>query len=168
MSSPSYADYLKSFPDPAPSGSLNPIKVKAEDLTLPADAVLAGKVGAESRVLGHWDATGTVATAHIDVPQSGWYRLKIRYCSGDSPTRSLLINGKVPFAELDEFSLPPTVGTPPSDGWSNVSNDWRVAVLGADQYSPGWKIFLNKGPCTLDLRNDQGGLNLDWLELSPA
>ncbi len=82
--------------------------------------------------------------------------------------RSLLINGKVPFAEAEGFSLPATIGTPPSDGWSNVSDDWQEAVLGADDSSPGWKIYLNKGPCTVALRNDEGGLNLDWLELTPA
>ena len=167
-SSPSYADYLKSLPGSSPSTPAAPIKIKAEEMTIPANALLSGKVGAEGRVLGHWDANGTVASAHIAVPQSGWYRLKIRYCSGDSPMRSLLINGKAPFVEAEDFTLPATMGNPPSDGWSNVSNDWQETVLGADDASSGWKIYLTKGPCTLDLRNDEGGLNLDWLELTPA
>ncbi|MCE0496841.1 MAG: heparinase II/III family protein [Methylacidiphilales bacterium] len=166
-SSLSYADYLKNSPTAPPAGSIDPIRVKGEAMTLPAGAVLAGKVGAEGKVLARWDATGTVATASIDVPQSGWYRLKIRYCSAETPMRSLLINGKIPFAEADGFSLNSTIGPSPSDGWSNVSNDWSEVVLGAEQASPGWKIYLNKGSCKLDLRNDSGGLNLDWLELDP-
>ncbi len=164
-SSISYNDYLKSFPNTPPSGSSDPIRIKAETMTLPDKAVLTGKVGAEGKVIGHWDENGTTTTAHVDVPQTGWYRLKIRYCAGEAPMRSLLINGKVPFAEAENFPLADTIGTPPSDGWSNASSDWTEVTLGADQGSPGWKIYLNKGPCTLDLRNDSGGLNLDWLEL---
>jgi hypothetical protein len=166
-SSLSYADYLKSFPKASSPGSLGPIKIKTESMTLPAGAVLAGKVGAQDKVLGHWDVARTVASASVNVPQSGWYRLKIRYCSGETPMRSLLINGKAPFAEAEGFSLDSTLGAPPSDGWSNVSDDWREAVLGAEQAPPGWKIYLSKGPCELGLRNDGGGLNLDWLELDP-
>jgi hypothetical protein len=162
-----YNDYLKKFPNALPSGSIKPIRIKAQTMTVPAGAALAGKTGAEGQVLARWDAAGTIATATIDVPQSGWYRLKIRYCSAESPMRSLLINGKVPFAEADGFSLISTIGAPPSDGWSNVSDDWREVTLGAEQASPGWKIYLTKGPCKLDLRNDSGGLNLDWLELDP-
>jgi hypothetical protein len=82
--------------------------------------------------------------------------------------RSLLIDGKIPFSEAEDFSLPATIGESPSDGWSNVTSDWREAVLGAEQAAPGWKIYLKKGPCVLDLRNDGGGLNLDWLELDPS
>ncbi len=163
----SYVDYLKNFPQTTSPGTLTPIKIKAENMTLPAGAVQLGKVGAEGKVLARWDGSGTVTSAHLDVPQSGWYRLKVRYSSGEAPMRSLLINGKVPFAEAEGFSLPSTMGSPPSDGWSNFSDDWHEVVLGAEQASPGWNIYLSKGPCTLDLRNDGGGLNLDWLELDP-
>jgi hypothetical protein len=167
-SSVGYDKYLKSFPDSPSAPGSAPIKIAAESLTLPAGAVLVGKTGADGKVLGRWDQNGTVATAHIDVPQSGWYRLKVRYCSADMPMRSLLIDGKIPFTEVEDFSLPSTVGESPSDGWSNVSNDWHELVLGAEQATPGWKIYLKKGPCVLDLRNDGGGLNLDWLELDPS
>jgi hypothetical protein len=136
-------------------------------MTVPTSAGLVGKVGAEGKVIGHWDGTGTIAAAHVDVPEAGWYRLKIRYCSADVPVRTLLVNGKAPFADAEDFSLPSTVGATPSDGWSNVSNDWREAVLGSEQASPGWKIYLAKGHSDLSLRNDGGGLNLDWLELDP-
>jgi hypothetical protein len=163
----SYPDYLKSLPETPSPASAAPIKIKGASMTLPTGAVQIGKVGAEDKVLARWDANGTVTTANFDVPQSGWYRVKMRYCSGDTSMRSLLINGKVPFAEAENFSLPPTAGTAPSDGWSNFSDDWREVVLGSEQAAPGWKIYLNKGPCTLTLRNDGGGLNLDWLELDP-
>jgi len=163
-----YSSYLKTFPDSPADPAATPIKIAAESLTVPAGAVLAGKIGADGKVLGRWDQTGTVATAHVDVPKSGWYRLKVRYCSADMPMRSLLIDGKIPFTEAEDFSLPATVGESPSDGWSNISSDWHELVLGAEQAAPGWKIYLKKGPCVLDLRNDGGGLNLDWLELDPS
>jgi hypothetical protein len=164
----SYTDYLKSIADPSSPGSTGPIRIKAENLTLPDKANLLGKVGAEGKVVAKWEDAGTFTAAHINVPQAGWYRVKIRYCSGEEPVRSLLLNGKPPFAEAEGFSLPSTMGSPPSDGWSNYTNDWRDVMLGADQAAPGWKIYLNKGPCELDLRNDGGGLNLEWLELEPA
>jgi hypothetical protein len=167
LSGLSYTDYLKSVADPASTGSTEPIQIKAEKLTLPDKAALLGKVGAEGKVVAKWEDAGTFAAAHIAVPQAGWYRVKIRYCSGEEPVRSLLLNGKPPFAEAEGFSLPSTMGSPPSDGWSNYTNDWRDVMLGADQAAPGWKIYLNKGPCELDLRNDGGGLNLEWLELEP-
>ena len=160
----SYADYLKNYPNAAIEKSPAPIRIKSETMTLPSGAVLAAKTGADGKVLARWDASGSVATAHIDVPESGWYALKIRYCSGEAPVRSLLINGKTPFAEAEAFSMDSTIGDPPSDGWSNASNDWHEVTLGA---APGWKIYLNKGPCELGLRNDGGGSNIDWLELTP-
>ena len=163
----SHDDYEKQFPHADPPGTIPPVRIKGNTMTLPAGAVLAGKTGVDGDVLARWEESGTIASAHADVPRSGWYRVKIRYCSGETPMRSLLINGKVPFAEADAFSLGSTMGAPPSDGWSNVSDDWRETVLGADQGSPGWKIYLAKGPCDLGLRNDGGGLNLDWLELEP-
>jgi hypothetical protein len=162
-----YADYLKKFPNALPAGSIAPIRLKAGTMTLPAGAVLAAKTGAEGMVLARWDGTGTAAAGRVEVPQSGWYRLKIRYCSAEEPVRSLLINGKIPFAEAESFPLASTIGAPPSDGWSNVSDDWREVALGAGQAAAGWKIYLTKGPCEIDLRNDGGGLNLDWLELDP-
>ena len=164
----SYADYIKSFPpqpsDPAPA----PIRIKAESMTLPEKALVAAKNGASGKVLAHWDSAGTVTSARVEVPAAGWYRLKMRYCSAEEPMRSILINGKPPFAESQAFSLPSTVGDPPSDGWSNMADDWHTVFLGADDAPPGWKIYLPKGPCDIGLRCEVGGLDIDWLELEPA
>ncbi|MEJ0001554.1 MAG: hypothetical protein WDO13_21925 [Verrucomicrobiota bacterium] len=137
-------------------------------MALPDKAVKTVKTGSSGNVIARWDDAGTTASAHIEVAADGWYRLKLRYCSGDEPLRSLLVNGKVPFTEAEDFSLPATLGNPPSDGWSNFGDDWRDIVLGADGASPGWKFYLPKGPCDLALRNDGGGMNLNWLELEPA
>ncbi|MDD5350119.1 MAG: hypothetical protein PHQ12_07895, partial [Chthoniobacteraceae bacterium] len=164
----SYASYLKGFPGASALHASDSIRIKSNKMTLPDGAVLAAKTGAEENVLARWENVGTVVTARCEVPQAGWYRLKIRYCSGQEPSRSLLINGKIPFAEAEAFSLASTLGASPSDGWSNGKNDWREVVLGAEQDSPGWKIYLNKGPCELSLRVESGGVNLDWLELDPS
>ncbi len=164
---PAYNDYLNSVPA-APAITGDPIRVPSETMTLPQGASLTVKTGADGKVIARWEAAGTMATAHVDVPQAGWYHLKLRYCSGESPTRSILINGKIPFGEAEGFSLPSTMGNPPSDGWSNFSDDWIETVLGSEQAAPGWKIYLDKGPCQIDLRNDGGGMNLDWLELDPS
>ena len=164
----SYTDYLKSFPGTSVAATNDPIRVKGEAMTVPDKASLLPKVGADGKVLARWEESGTVATAQVNVPESGWYRLKVRYCSGEEPVRTLLVNGKTPFTEAEGFALASTIGAPPSDGWSNISDDWSEVALGAAQVSSGWKIYLTKGPCELGLRNDGGGLNLDWIELSPA
>lgn len=164
----SYADYIKNSPSQTSDAAPDPIRIPAEVMTLPDKAVKTAKTGAAGNVLARWDDPGTVASAHVDIAKAGWYRLKIRYCSGDEPLRSILINGKAPFAEAETFSLPATIGAPPSDGWSNRTDDWHEVVLGADQAPSGWKFYLPKGPCDLALRNDGGGLNVNWLELESA
>jgi hypothetical protein len=167
-SSVAYMDYLASFPK-GPSGPPPPsIRISADSLTTPARAVKLGKVGAAGNALCRWDAAGSLASVHVNIPVAGWYRVKIRYCSADEPVRSLLVNGKVPFAEAEGFSLPNTIGDPPSDGWSNHTDDWHTVTLGDDQGSSGWKLYLPQGFCDLALRNDGSGLNLNWMELEPA
>ena len=164
----SYADYLKNSPAQTAGAPPAPLRITGDSMTLPDKAVKMPKTGSSGNVLARWDSPGTSASAHFNVATAGWYRLKIRYCSGDEPLRSLLINGKEPFAESEGFSLPATIGNPPSDGWSNQSDDWHEVLLGADQIPSGWKIYLPQGPCDVTLRNDGGGLNLDWLEFEPA
>ena len=164
----SYDDYLKNSPGQTSDAPPSPIRIEAKSMTLPSGAVKLAKTGSSGDVLARWDSVGTVASAHVDAKKAGWYRLKMRYCSGDEPLRSILINGKAPFAEGELFSLPSTIGAPPSDGWSNGSDDWHEITLGADQVPSGWKFYLPQGPSDLALRNDGGGLNIDWLELEPA
>jgi len=111
---------------------------------------------------------GSLATAHIAVPKSGWYRLRLRYCADADPCRSLLIDGKVPFAEAEHFPLSDT------GGWSTSSNDWKEVALGDDlalgtvRTPGGWRFYLSKSVLDIALRNDDGsGCNLDWIELDP-
>lgn len=163
----SYAEYLKKFPkDSGAEGE--PIRIKSGQMTIPAKAVLAAKVGAEERVLARWDTSGTVATAQVEMPKAGWYQVRVRYCSAESPVRSLLINGKVPFDEAEGFTLASTMGSAPSDGWSNFTADWKETILGAAGGTQGWKVYLPKGTTKVECRNDGGGLNLDWIELDPV
>jgi len=165
----SYDDYLnasKAFPAGSAGGA--PIRVTAEAMTVPEKAVLAAKAGNAGKVVAKWEEPGTSAVAKLAVPQAGWYRVRIRYCSGAEPVRSLLVNGKVPFADAEGISLPSTIGHPPSDGWSNFVGDWAETVLGAGQVPVGWKVYFPQGPAEVALRTEAGGLNLAWLELVPA
>ena len=167
-----YDDYAKAFPAAAAAPGAA-IRLQAEKMTLPDKASLLAKTGAPDKVIARWEAPGTVAAAKADLPKAGWYRIKLRYASGAEPLRSLLVDGKAPFSEAEGFSLPSTIGNPPSDGWSNFADDWREAVLGASgtakaAAASGWKFYLPAGPHELALRCDGGGLNLDWIELEPA
>ncbi len=165
----SYVDYLKAQPVPTDAPAANaPIHIAATTMVLPPGTVIKAKVGADSAVIG-WDEAGTVLTTRVVVPASGWYKLKIRYCTPGEPARSILVNGKAPFAEAQEFDLPSTEGAPPSDGWSGSTNDWKEIYAGEPGQAGGWKFCLPAGPMELSLRNDGGGgSNLDWVELVPA
>ncbi|MDQ3813063.1 MAG: hypothetical protein M3347_03830 [Armatimonadota bacterium] len=58
-------------------------------------------------------------------------------------------------------------GDPPSDGWSNQTNDWRLKVLGEPDTKGGWLFYLNPGPNKITLTNEGGGLNVDSITLVP-
>jgi hypothetical protein len=135
---------------------------------LPAHVGLRAKVGVDHPVVAAWDDIDSRITASVNIPQAGWYRLKLRYCTGDLPMRSILIDGKYPFSQAHNFSLPGTIGEAPSDGWSNRKSDWRDAILGEPETSGGWLFYFPKGDASIALENDGGGLNLDSLDLQPA
>jgi hypothetical protein len=148
-------------------------------MKLPPNVVVVDKVGARGQAISQWDKDGDVLSKEVTVPKSGWYRVRLRYCSASIPERSLLINGQVPFAGVADFQADATIGDPPSTGWSTTTSDWREIILGPTTVTTavpsttaapdGWKIFLPKGPAQIGLRNDGGGgMNLDWIELEPA
>jgi hypothetical protein len=127
------------------------------------------RLGADDQIITKWNAADMVVSAHAMVPQAGWYRFSVRYCSGGGCLASLLINGKPPFEEAEGIPLDTTRGAPPSDGWSNMANDWHDLVLGSDMTPDGWKIYLPAGDNVIALREDGGsGANLAALSLDPA
>jgi len=102
--------------------------------------------------------------ATFTVPKSGDYVVLVKYAAGIDTSRSLLLDGRVPFREAGYIPFTFT------GGWSTEKNDWRFVFLGAEV--PGvnlpWRVFLPAGTHTLRLDNAAGGgFNLDWLALVP-
>jgi len=168
-STASYANYLKAQPAAAASVAQS-IKIKAADLTIPAGVILNDtKIGAGGPVITKWNTNDMTLSARADIAQPGWYRVKLRYCSGTGCMVSLLINGALPFEEAEGLSLPATKGAPPSDGWSNQTDDWQDLALGSDITPRGLKIFLPPGSYQIGLREDGGaGASLASVSLEPA
>ncbi len=165
-----YSDYVKQFSDKKTASEAKPIRIGVESMALPKTVSVIGmKTGAEGASITGWNDQKSAIAAKVNVPASGWYRLKLRYCAQGRPVRSVSIGGAVPFAEAAAITLPSTLGEQPSDGWSNAANDWREIVLGSDATAGGWKFFLPGGETSVALKNEDGsGCNVNWLELVPA
>jgi len=164
---PGYAEYVKG--QPAGAAMLaDPVQIKAADFTLSSPVMLAAKVGVDDPVITKWNVAGSELVAHPNIPRPGWYRVRLHYCSGSGSLVSLLVNGKIPFAEAEDVSLDSTLGPPPSDGMSTFVSDWRDVVLGSDTTPGGWKIYLPAGDTEIALRQEGGSANLAWLSLDPA
>jgi len=165
-----YSSYRNQFPETKPSADAKPLRIAAKALALPDTVSLtSAKQSVEGASITGWDQPQTTITAKVNIPESGWYQLKARYCAQGSAVRSILIGGALPFSLAAATTFPSTLGDPPSDGWSNNANDWKEIILGATTVPGGWKFYLPRGETTLGLRNEDGvGCNLNWLELVPV
>lgn len=100
----SYTAYLRAHEDAACPE--NGVQVALENATELNGAELCDYEGKEGVLLAQEDST---VTYEIDVPESGWYRLRFLYCAvpsrGIDAERSILINGEVPFRGADAQSF---------------------------------------------------------------
>jgi hypothetical protein len=163
-----YADYLNSFPHKVQQAGAAAVHVSADQFVQPPHMSLRSKFGVDHPVLAAWDEVDSRLSANVIVPQAGWYRIKLRYCSGEAPMRSVLIDNQYPFREAHDVPFPNTIGDFPSDGWSNHANDWKEATFGEPQSPGGWMFHLPKGNVSIAIQNDGGGLNLDSIEIDPV
>ncbi len=165
-----YKAYLAQFSQKKTRAASKPIRLPIESFTLPQSVTkTTGKVDAQGVAITGWDEANSAVTGKVNLPEAGWYHLKVRYCSQWNALRSILIGGTVPFASAASNTLSSTLGEPPSDGWSNSTNDWKELLLGAERVPGGWKFYLPAGETTISLRNeDNSGCNLNWVELVPA
>ncbi|MDF3059305.1 MAG: Heparinase II/III-like protein [Rariglobus sp.] len=141
-----------------------PVRIEAEAFSSESD----GKVEPVARVetsglaIRSWDKTGHTLGWRFTVPKDGRYAVRVRYALG-TPGDS------VRTATLDGDPLV-TAGDPaafaPTGGWSSERNDWREVWLGAG--GEAVLLELKAGDHALVLRNEQGALNLDWLEVVPV
>lgn len=104
-----------------------------------------------------WSKGGQAISYNINVPESGLYKLGIKYIlTGDafrnkalelsthentSVYRTIMIDGEVPFNEMENYAF-------------KYTTKWKTEILGADKKP--YKFYLSKGNHTITLKVDTG------------
>jgi len=95
-----------------------------------------------------WRIPGQWIEWEVEVPEDGFYQITIkgrqRYQRGAKSSRTLLIDGQVPFSELSEIPF-------------EFGNAWEMKTL-ADEAGTPYDIYLEKGRHSLRLEATLGGM----------
>ncbi len=138
------------------------IHLEAENFTKEKNGsveIVSGKTGATGKAFKSWDNEGHTLSWQLEVPTSGFYALRLKYCGQltEPSKRSIQIDNKP--AALANYAFSST------GGWSSGTDDWKVMWFGeTDSPTP---LYLEAGKRELTIINQGGPLNLDWLELVP-
>ena len=123
-----YAKYDRSSPTTVPNSVTNTV---------------LNYIGGDS-----WRSSGQWIEWDFEVPEDGWYNIMIKgrqnYSRGSVSNRRLLIDGEVPFTEVEEISFP-------------YDNDWNCLKLG-DDAGEEYRFYLTGGKHTLRLEATLGGM----------
>ncbi len=160
-----YDEYKASMPQVSSSDeALNYVSiVQGENSTLRSESSLYAKYDRSSpstqpssvshTVLNYvggdsWRSTGQWIEWNIEVPDDGYYNITVKgrqnYARGSVSNRKVLIDGELPFSELQEVSF-------------SYNNDWDLLTLSDDAGTP-YDIYLTKGVHTVRLENTLGGV----------
>ncbi len=95
-----------------------------------------------------WRSNGMWVEWEFEVPDDGYYNVMIKarqnYARGSVSNRSILIDGEIPFAELEEVSF-------------DYNNDWDCKEL-ADENGTPYNFYLTKGKHTIRMEATLGEL----------
>lgn len=95
-----------------------------------------------------WSVFGQKAEWKINVKESGWYKLAVKYMqsytNGRSVSRSLYIDGKLPFSEAENISFP-------------YSGKWKEMVFSGKEGA--YLFYLEKGEHTISLAVSLGEMS---------
>ena len=162
---PDYEAYLADQPKEAGGDASKNflLTVQGEDSTLRSESSLYAKYdrsspttvpnSVTSTVLNYiggdtWRSNGQWIEWNFEVPEDGFYNIMIKgrqnYSRGSVSSRSVLIDGGIPFRELDEISFA-------------YSNDWESKDL-ADKNGTPYNFYLTKGEHTIRLQATLGGM----------
>ena len=127
------------------SPSLYPRYDRSSPATQPSDLrrVVLNYIGGDPwRIPGQW------IQWEADIPSDGFYHISIkgrqRYQRGSKSSRTLLIDGKVPFSEMTEISF-------------EFANTWETKTLG-DENGESYAFYLTQGRHTFRLEATLGGM----------
>lgn len=161
----SYEEYAAKYPDisdqAAAAGYIQTIQ--GEDSTLRSESSLYAKYDRSSpttypnsitnTVLNYvggdtWRSSGQWIEWEFEVPEDGYYNIMIKgrqnYSRGSVSSRTVYIDGEIPFSEMKEISYA-------------YSNDWECKDL-ADEDGIPYNFYLTKGIHTIRLEATLGGV----------
>lgn len=160
----SYEEYAAKNPDISGQASADYIQtIQGEDSTLRSESSLYAKYDRSSpttypnsvtnTVLNYvggdtWRSSGQWIEWEFEVPEDGYYNIMIKgrqnYSRGSVSSRTVYIDGEIPFSEMKEISYA-------------YSNDWECKDL-ADENGVPYNFYLTKGTHTIRLEATLGGV----------
>ena len=161
----SYEEYVAKYPDISDqamtAGYIQ--MIQGEDSTLRSESSLYAKYDRSSpttypnsvtnTVLNYvggdtWRSSGQWIEWEFEVPEDGYYNIMIKgrqnYSRGSVSSRTVYIDGEIPFSEMKEISYA-------------YSNDWECKDL-ADENGVPYNFYLTKGIHTIRLEATLGGV----------
>lgn len=133
-----YAKYDRSSPTTQPNSVTNTV---------------LNYVGGEA-----WRSAGQWIEWNFEVPEDGYYNLMIKarqnYARGSISSRSVYIDGEIPFSEMKEISF-------------EYENDWNCMTLTDEEGTP-YQFYLKAGTHTLRLEATLGGVGSILEELEDS
>ncbi len=160
-----YQEYIAEAPSAQGSGAAGSYVqvVQGEDSTVRSESSLYAKYDRSSpttqpgsvttTILNYiggdsWRSAGQWIEWDFEVPEDGWYHIMIKgrqnYSRGSVSSRRLLIDGAVPFREMEEISF-------------SYGNDWDCRKL-TDDNGEEYRFYLKGGRHTLRLEATLGGM----------
>lgn len=170
-----YEEYTAKQPaSTASEMALNYIQViQGEDSTLRSESSLYAKYDRSSpttqpnsvttTVLNYvggeaWRSSGQWVEWEFEVPEDGYYNIMVKgrqnYSRGSVSSRSVYIDGEIPFSEMKEISF-------------EYSNDWNCLTL-ADEEGTPYNFYLTAGTHTIRLEATLGGVGAILEELEDS
>ena len=169
---PSYEEYLAAQPSGSSVTGYSQI-IQGEDSTFRSESSLYAKYDRSSpttqpnsvttTVLNYvggdaWRSSGQWIEWDFEVPQDGFYNIMVKgrqnYSRGVVSSRTVYIDGQVPFAEMKEIAF-------------EYSNDWNCMVLGDGAGNP-YQFYLTAGTHTIRLEATLGGVGAILEELEDS
>lgn len=165
QSAVSYEEYIESqnAPEASGEGSGFLLKIQGEESTFRSESSLYAKYDRSSpttqpysvknTLLNYvggdaWRSSGQWIEWEFEVPEDGYYNIAVKgrqnYARGSVSSRSVYIDGEIPFEEMKEISF-------------DYSNDWEVLTLGDDAGEP-YRFYLTAGTHTIRLEATLGSM----------
>lgn len=105
-----------------------------------------------------WNSAGQWIEWEVEVPEDGYYNLTIKgrqnYARGSVSSRSLYIDGEIPFREVSVISF-------------DYDNDWNMLTLSDEEGTP-YEFYMEKGTHTIRLEATLGGMGTILEELEDS